>query len=428
MSFVDYLDISKRNVFKQVKDYKLYEGLLGKGASGEVYLATDTKTNRLVAMKIISAIKLKNSKNMQTFEREIKALNDLKHDNIIKIESVQKTTNNIYMALEFCNGGTLGALKNYFLSKYNTGVPERLVQKIMRQIAEGLNYMHLKRVMHRDLKLENILLLFPDNLYRDSYEEYEKTDFEGLQVKIADLGYARDLTSEDCASTFCGTPLNIAPDILLSKEKGYEFKADMWSLGALTYELIISSPAFMAKVREKLFEKIKKGVYSYPKNCIISCEALTFINGLLTFNHKLRFDINDARKHPFLTNDPSTFHPLKLDLVPPEQMSKGAFEVNTKDINNFIWIMYKNYFLKEDKDVKKKVHISGEDHHDVLVKKINDEIQIKEIENQKQEEINNTDLLINWDSYSFVNIKDDNDNIIISLPKNLTIIQDYISS
>ena len=368
-------ELQNKKPFKMIKCYKLYEGFIGKGACGEVYIGLDTIKNSLVAIKAIKNTKLSNDNLMKAFKREISLLNELRHPNIIRIYSVEKTINNIYMALEYCNGGTLASLKDYYHRKYKTGIPEGLVQRIIIQLSEGIYYMHQKRVMHRDLKLDNIMLNYPYNKYKKTYEEYEQNNYDGMQIKIADLGYARDIAINDCVSTFCGTPITIAPDIIglnyndnfnnennnNNNNKGYNLKADIWSLGAITYEMLIGIPPFIDSGLNEVLAKIKEGVYKYPKNCIISVEAITFINGLLTFDPSKRFDTKDIKNHPFLINDPKNFNPLSMDVIPPESIDAktGELEVNSKDINSFLWCMFKP--KNNDKDIKSIKDVVTED-------------------------------------------------------------------
>jgi serine/threonine-protein kinase ULK/ATG1 len=258
---IDYLNAK---AIKIVKNYRILEECIGKGTSGEVYMAWDTVNKILVAIKIIFQNKLSDNNLQIAFQREIKALNNLRHPKIIKIYSVEYTLNNIYIASEFCNDSSINYLLKYFKHKYNTGIPEGLVKRILIQISNGLSYMHHKKLMHRDLKLENILIHFPEKFYKVSFEDYEKTNFEGMQIKIADLGYSREINMNDTATTFCGSPIILAPD-LIEHQKGYNLKADIWSLGAITYEMIIGVPPFLDKGIYELLKKYKKENTSIQK-------------------------------------------------------------------------------------------------------------------------------------------------------------------
>lgn len=136
--------------------------------------------------------------------------------------------------------------------------------------------------MHRDLKLANILVHFPSedlmmNHLKDTRERNEavKTKLKNLnlldtkmQVKIADLGFARELSYEDLSKTMCGTPLVMAPEILNGRM--YNHKADVWSLGVVYFEMITGFTPFTGINKNDLINNIDKGVYKLPKKLKLS--------------------------------------------------------------------------------------------------------------------------------------------------------------
>lgn len=344
---------------KQIKKYRLIREI-GKGATGIVYEAVNDETNKLVAVKAIPSAKLMEKRVMENFKRELKLLHGLNHGNIIKITGVEKTVNNIYLILEYCNGGNLYEYSYYYRKTFGKNLPEKSVQKILRQLIEGLEYMHNCRTVHRDIKLENILINFnsasntvnPGGM--PEKVDYDKVDLDYISVKIADLGYARELEGGGVASTICGTPITMAPDIInlfdnANKEHKYNSKVDLWSLGAITYELLIGRPPFYASNYKQLFEEVMAGKYNLPKNLTISVEAITFINGLLQFYPDKRMDWAEIRSHPFITNEPSTFHIIDLHTVDTKFENPQHLEMNTKDCENFLWIMFKP---KADAEIK----------------------------------------------------------------------------
>jgi len=240
----------------------------------------------------------------------------LNHNNIIKITGVEKTVNNIYLILEYCNGGNLYEYSYYYRKAFGTPLPEVQIQTILRQLIEGLEYMHNCRTVHRDIKLENILINFntvsntlnPGASKNDNKIEYSKVKIdENISIKIADLGYARELEGVGVASTICGTPITMAPDIInlfdssKNKDHKYNNKVDLWSLGAITYELLTGQPPFYASNYKQLFEEVMNGKYNLPKNLKISIESITFINGLLQFFPDKRMSWSEIRNHPFIT-------------------------------------------------------------------------------------------------------------------------------
>lgn len=345
---------------KQIKNYRLIKEM-GRGATAIVYEAVDDNNNQLVAVKAIPSQKLRDPRVMENFKRELRLLHGLNHKNIVKIKGVEKTVNNIYFILEYCNGGNLLDFMHAYKRVNNSQLPEKIVQKILRQLIEGLQYMHNNRTVHRDIKLENILLNFDESMNQVSAGglpdkiDYKKVGFENFSIKIADLGYARELEGSGVASTICGTPITMAPDIInlfngnSNKDNSYNNKVDLWSLGTITYELLIGQPPFYARNYQQLFEEVLNGKYNLPKNIKISVEAITFINGLLQFYPDKRMNWEEINKHPFITEDEKNFTFLDLHTVQSNFKNPEQLEMNTKDCDNFIWLNFKANNIALDK-------------------------------------------------------------------------------
>jgi serine/threonine protein kinase len=174
---------------------------------------------------------------------------------VVKLLDSTKTASNYYLALEYCNGGDL---QNYMLARGKHLVEEE-ARLIFRQIISGMAAIKAKDVIHRDLKLPNILCHFTDLQDKEALNVYlKKFDFKekhaSLVVKIADLGFSRKLQENEVAVTGCGTPLMMAPEIYLAK--GYGHKADVWSLGCIFYELLIRKVPFPAKTVPDLIRQL----------------------------------------------------------------------------------------------------------------------------------------------------------------------------
>ncbi len=147
---------------KKIKEYLLLTEI-GRGSFGIVYEALSETTNKLYAIKALSSENFKNPRVLDQLKNELKILFSLNHQNIIKIIGVEKTINNIYLILEYCNGGTLLDYVTWYKKTHNKNIPEEIIQKILKQIIEGLKYMHKSNIIHRDIKLENILINFDDH-------------------------------------------------------------------------------------------------------------------------------------------------------------------------------------------------------------------------------------------------------------------------
>lgn len=334
---------------KQITNYLLLK-VIGQGATATVYQGLNIKTSTLVAIKAISTLKLDKSTSFLSFQKEINLIKDLNHPNIIQVLGKEKTTNNIYIILEYVNGGNLFDYLSQTLKTTSYPFSEVHVQKIIRQLISGLEYLHQKNIIHRDIKLENILINFSkysnilgkgkDPIILDIGLTTLDHDFT---IKIADFGFARELQNGCVAHTICGTPITMAPDIFTNQQ--YNSRVDLWSLGAITYELIVGRPPFYSTNSRQLFQEINKGKYSFPQQLRTSIEAIGFINKLLQFNPDNRMNWDDIKTHPFIVNDVKTFHSIELshkELFNPSSNSIEELELNVKNCDNYLWLTYKD--------------------------------------------------------------------------------------
>lgn len=179
-------------------------------------------------------------RRQQSLAREILFLEMIKSPHVIGFVELIITKNNYYCITEYANGGSLQGLLNIYKR-----FPEKVARKILKQIISGCTAMYEAQVMHRDLKLDNILIHFPD---RDSFtkltnEDLEKIDLtkEKFVIKIADLGFAREIEDETKKRrfTYVGSPLLMPPEQLITRwddsTEGYDYKIDVWALGGIFY-------------------------------------------------------------------------------------------------------------------------------------------------------------------------------------------------
>ena len=221
--------------------------------------------------------------------------------------------------MEYINGGSLtDCLKNYQKRNNGKSFPEEIVQYLMRQIMSAMYYLHSRNIMHRDIKLENILLKF------DSLEDKENLNIMKSQVKIIDFGFA---TNSSLANSIVGNPLNMDPLILKKltcngriKKLGYDAKIDVWSLGSICYQMLIGRSAFDAEDMIELREKIEQGDYSVPTH--LSREVISFLNGMLQYDSSIRLSTAQLINHRFLRDNINTFHKIDLEQV-SDKIKKG---------------------------------------------------------------------------------------------------------
>ncbi len=297
---------------EELEGYK-FEKEIGKGAFSKVILATKLGTGEKYAIKKIDKSYLSDDRYKKYLNNEIFILNNIKHENIIKYYGMKLGMNYMYLLFEYCNGDDLQKCLNEYYRRNDKPFPQNVVQHIMRQIIKGFVYLHSSKILHRDIKLENFLVIFPND------EDKENLNMLNAVIKITDFGFARYLKADNLAKSLLGNPINMDPHILKKMarldnetEFGYDEKADIWSLGTITYELLVGSPAFDSASYEELFQKIEKGNYRIPHDLILSKEAITFLNSMLRYEPKSRYSVEELSKQYFLTRDPSTFHSVQL--------------------------------------------------------------------------------------------------------------------
>ena len=226
--------------------YLTLKKLLGKGTMGEVYLSQKDKDNKYYATKKIDKIKADRPQVRKYFRTELEILRDFKHKNIVRFFDLKQTKGHYYIVMEYCNGGTLSSCLNKYIKMKNKPFSEETVQYLMRQIVSGLKYIHRKGIIHRDIKLDNILVKF----YQE--EDLKNLNMRKTHVKISDFGISIRPGQNQLAFTAVGSPANMDPFILkklterndLVNSQGYDQSADIWSLGSICYEMLIGKRVF----------------------------------------------------------------------------------------------------------------------------------------------------------------------------------------
>ena len=318
-------------------DYILTK-FIGKGTFGEVYLTEKRNTGLLFATKRMSKDFVEDPKYIKYFNNEISILRRLNHKNIVKLESLKKTTNHYYVIMEYCNGGTLTECLEKYKNLYHRPFTEQIVQHIMRQIVSAVSYLHDQRIIHRDLKLDNILVKFENELDKNQLNLLKS------EIKIIDFGFAAYKDQSGLFNTAIGSPLNMDPLILQkfnsggkeNKELGYDEKADIWSLGTLCYQMLIGNSAFDAFNMKELVAKVEEGSYKVPTN--LSKEVVSFLNGMLQYDPKKRLSASELSKHSFIVNNISDFHRIDTKMI-SKKVYGGELTINIKE-NKTIWSIF----------------------------------------------------------------------------------------
>lgn len=260
---------------------------LGKGSYSKVYKGyyIDNNSSSLeTERKYVAIKKMRNLqlKAHECLENEIDIMKKLDHPNILKlidvIEQEENGENIMYIVLEYCGGGDLKKLVTDKHEKKK--LKEKYAIYYFKQIAEGLQYLRTHNIVHRDIKLHNILL-----------SQDRRT------LKIADFGFAKIIDNEMLVETLCGTPLYMAPEIL--QKKPYTNKADLWSVGVMLYEVLCGSHPFSSI--ESIFDlvhKINQDTIQFPNFLSWPCKDL--LKRLLTKNPKERIEWDDFFNHKWL--------------------------------------------------------------------------------------------------------------------------------
>ena len=301
--------------------------LLGKGAMGDVHLVFLLEPNEYFAVKRIDKKLIQRPQIRNCFETEKKFLNELHHKNIIKLIAVNESPSHYYLTLEYCNGNSLLSCLEKYIKMYKKPFTEKIVQYLMRQIVDGLKCIHQHNIIHRDLKLANILVKF-----------YSKEDIDSLNmlkanIKISDFGIS---IKADIAFTIAGSPEYTDPLILkkmkerndLKNSDGYNRSADIWSLGAICYEMLTGRKVFNGRNIDNLYKKVEMGNYSVPFN--LSREVFSFLNGMLQYDPNKRLNIEQLAEHDFLTKNINNFSKIDLDLF-GSKVGNNVIKVNIKN-------------------------------------------------------------------------------------------------
>ena len=268
----------KKENLEEIKG-KYYKGKkIGEGHYGECFEFISIKDSKeIYAGKIIDKNKLKGEKSLENIINEIKIQNSLDYPKIVKVEDKLEDDKNVFIVMELCQNKTL---RNLIQKRKH--LTELEVQCYMFQIIQGLKYMHYRRIIHRDLK--------PENIFLD-----DKSD-----LKIGDFGYAVKLSSKDeKRKSILGTIFYCAPEVIDRKNyDGYSFKADIWSLGVIMYNLLTGILPFF-DTNDNIYSKIINGSFSFPDDIEIGKAAKDLIKQILEVNPKKRPDLNQILSHEF---------------------------------------------------------------------------------------------------------------------------------
>lgn len=260
---------------EQIEDYDVLN-LLGKGGFASVYRAKCLRSGMEVAIKMIDKNLMQAAGMLGRVQQEVSIHSSLKNPAILEVYTFFENSNYVYLVLELCHNGEL---QRYLKMQGLLPLNEESAGHIIKQVVQGLLYLHSHQILHRDMSLSNLLLT------------------KNMQVKIADFGLATRLVRPDEKHlTMCGTPNYISPEVATRSSHGLE--ADVWGLGCMLYTLLVGKPPFDTDAVKSTLTRVVMADYKIPSH--LSANAKDLIDKLLKKNPKERIRLRDISKHPFI--------------------------------------------------------------------------------------------------------------------------------
>uniref|UniRef100_A0A452GR39 non-specific serine/threonine protein kinase n=1 Tax=Gopherus agassizii TaxID=38772 RepID=A0A452GR39_9SAUR len=293
MSFFNFRKIFKLGGEKKKKQYENVKrdlnpeefweiiGELGDGAFGKVFKAQNKETKVLAAAKVIDT---KSEEELEDYMVEIDILASCDHPNIVKLLDAFYYENNLWILIEFCAGGAVDAV----MLELERPLTEPQIKVVCKQTLEALNYLHENKIIHRDLKAGNILFTLDGD------------------IKLADFGVsAKNTRTIQRRDSFIGTPYWMAPEVVMcetSKDRPYDYKADVWSLGITLIEMAQVEPPHHELNPMRVLLKIAKSdppTLAQPSKW--SSDFKDFLRKCLEKNVDARWNTAQLLQHPFVT-------------------------------------------------------------------------------------------------------------------------------
>ncbi|KAF4689488.1 hypothetical protein FOZ63_004376 [Perkinsus olseni] len=291
------VDLHHAALEKVIKsNYKIVQEI-GKGASGRVYKVDNKIEGGTFALKVVE----KNDKmnDEESMGIEIDCLKKMKHKNLVNLHELFETNQCIWLVMEYMQGGQIADLfaeSDHF--------SEQLAARAIKQVLAGVHYIHSMGVVHRDLKLENLLLSEKSQRAEVKIADFGLSYVLGKRFEVRDSMKLKNCT--EIHEPFCGTPLCMAPEVA-RKRAQYGPQADMWSVGCVLYELLSGLEPFDADTEEELYAAIQDANPSFTdpewKEATTSAKDLT--KKLLTAQPTKRLSAREALEHEWLRGEAS---------------------------------------------------------------------------------------------------------------------------
>ena len=298
---------------KMIGNYILFDQI-GMGTFSKVTRAVHILTEQIVAVKILEKEKIEDDIDVERIIREIEILKNISHPNIAKLYETYSTIHNIYLMMEYIEGGDLF---DYINSKLF--LPENIACYLFRQLIGVIEYLNKMGISHRDIKPENILL-----------------DKDKKNIKVIDFGLSNYCPGKNLLHSSCGSPCYASPE-MLSGEPYQGITTDIWSSGIVLYSMLVGSLPFDEQELQKLYEQIKIGKFFLPST--LSLEAIDFLKKILIVDPKKRMGLKEIKNHAWFKMEKN---PMYKGIIIDEE----EYPCDEK-VASYI---YKQYF-KDEQDI-----------------------------------------------------------------------------
>jgi serine/threonine-protein kinase ULK/ATG1 len=272
---------------------------IGSGSFGKVYMVEDTKSKFHLAVKKINKKDLEENEYLhQAFWKELDVMRRCECENSVKLVEHFLSSNCYNIVMELCDTDL-----EIVLNKRSRGFSEEEVKELLKQLNNVFLIMDKENIIHRDLKLRNIMVVF----------NKASTSSLNFSAKLSDFGFSK-VMDDDITKTKLGTPATMAPEILMNRN--YTKKADMWSIGIITYQLLFKMLPFRARNEKDLLNNIlnNKGV-KIPDGYKISDSLFDLLKNLLQIDPKDRLSWKQYFEHPFFNLPLQNFISSPIDKV-----------------------------------------------------------------------------------------------------------------
>ncbi|XP_014671846.1 PREDICTED: myosin light chain kinase 2, skeletal/cardiac muscle-like [Priapulus caudatus] len=273
-------NISWRYKEKVSSLYQVFDEELGRGKFGAVYRCKEKKNGRILAAKYIKTARPADKKEV---ENEVALMQELQHPRLLQLYDAFDTGSEMILIMELITGGELfeRVIDEEFL------LTEKACVIFLRQICEGVSFMHSVNIIHLDMKPENILCVTR----------------AGNRIKLIDFGLARKFDPNDTVKALFGTPEFVAPEVI--NYDRISPLTDMWSVGVITYILLSGLSPFMGDNDGETFGNISMVEYDFDDESFdeVSDDARDFIDKLLVLNQNKRMSAKEALRHRWLEKE-----------------------------------------------------------------------------------------------------------------------------